>query len=174
MAITRAKKESLLKGASEALSKAVSLVFVSFKGITVSEITQLRDALKKEGVKYTVVKKTLLKKALTEKNYEGVMPELPGEVAFAYLPAQAGLTEGSDVTLPARSLQAFVKKMQGKLAFLGGVLEGKYLSQAETVSVATIPATPVLRGMFVNVINSPIQRFAIALGEVANLRNKEA
>jgi large subunit ribosomal protein L10 len=112
-------------------------------------------------VKYTVVKKTLLKKALTAKNYVGDMPELPGEVAYAYL------TEGEDITAPARGMQAFVKKFKEKLTFLGGVLEGKYLSQKQIVAVATIPAIPVLRGMFVNIINSPIQRFAIALGEVS-------
>ena len=160
MAITRAKKESLLKATTEALANAVSVVFVSFKGITVHEINDLRNALRAEGVKYTVVKKTLLKKALTEKGYAGEMPELPGEVAYAYLPA------GDDVTAPARTLQGFVKKLQGKLVFLGGVLDGKYLSQVETVGVATIPPTPVLRGMFANIINSPIQRFAIALSEV--------
>ncbi len=169
MAITRAKKESLLKGTSDALAKAVSIVFVGFKGITVHEVNELRDALKKEGVKYTVVKKTLLKKALGEKGFTGEMPELPGEIAFAYLSEVEGVEP--DITAPARSLQAFVKKMKGKLSFLGGALEGKYLSEAEIVSVATIPPVQVLRGMFVNVINSPIQRFAIALAEVGKTKN---
>jgi large subunit ribosomal protein L10 len=161
MAITKAKKAELLKGATDALSKTVSVTFVAFKGITVAEVNELRGALKKEGVKYTVLKKTLLKKALSEKSIEGTMPELPGEVAFAYL------KEGDDLTAPARTLQTFVKKFKEKLIFLGGVLDGKYLSQGDIQSVATIPAIPVLRGMFVNVINSPIQRFAIALAEVA-------
>lgn len=169
MAITRAKKESLLKGTSDALAKAVSVVFVAFKGITVHEVNELRDALKQEGVKYTVVKKTLLKKALTEKGYTGDMPELPGEIAFAYLSEQPGAE--ADLTAPARSLQAFVKKLKGKLVFLGGALEGKYLSEAEIVSVASIPPVPVLRGMFVNIINSPIQRFAIALAEVGKTKS---
>lgn len=164
MAITRAKKESLLKETTEALQKAASLVFVSFKGITVFEVNELRDALRKNGVHYTVAKKTLLKRALTEKGYAGELPEMPGEVAYVY-------TEGDDLTLPARSLQDFVKKFKGKLAFLGGVLEGKYLSQGETLAVATIPPVPVLRGMFANIINSPIQRFAIAMAEVAKTKN---
>ena len=165
MAITRAKKESLLKGAQAALSKAVSIVFVSFKGVTVAEVNDLRASLKKDAVKYTVLKKTLLKKALTEKGYEGEMPELSGEVAYAYL------SEGDDITAPARDLQVYVKKFKEKLQFLGGVLEGKYLSKSEVISVATIPAVPVLRGMFANIINSPIQRFAIAMAEVAKIKS---
>lgn len=169
MAITRAKKESLLKGTTDALAKAVSIVFVSFRGVTVHEVNELRDALKSEGVKYTVVKKTLLKKALDAKGFSGEMPELTGEVAFAYLSEVEGVE--SDITAPARSLQAFVKKLKGKLVFLGGALEGKYLSGAEIVAVATIPPVAVLRGMFVNVINSPIQRFAIALAEVGKTKS---
>ena len=164
MAITKAKKESLLKNASDILSKTVSVVFVGFKGLTVAEVNQLRAGLKTEGVKYTVIKKTLLKKALTSKGVSGDMPDMPGEVAFAYL------TAGDDITSPARGVQGFMKKLAGKIALLGGVLEGKFLSESETKAIATIPPTPVLRGMFVNVINSPIQRFAIALGEVAKTK----
>lgn len=165
MAITKAKKESLLASAKDVLSKTSSVAFVAFRGLTVAEVNELRAGLKKEGVKYTVVKKTLLKKALDSGNVEGTMPELPGEVAFAYL------KEGDDVTAPARTLQIFVKKFKEKLSLLGGVIEKKYLSLQEVKVVATIPATPVLRGMFVNVINSPIQRFAIALSEVAKTKS---
>ncbi len=85
MAITKAKKITLLANITDALAKTVSGVFVSFSGITVAEVNQLRAALKPDGVKYTVVKKTLLKKALTEKGVSGDMPELPGEIAFVYL-----------------------------------------------------------------------------------------
>lgn len=168
MAITRAKKESLLAEVTDALSSAVSVVFVGFKGMTVKEANELRGALRTDGLKYSVVKKTLLKKALVAKGVEGEMPEMPGEVAIAYLPSGDG--PDADITLPARSLASFVKKFKGKLGFLGGTLEGRYLSHAETVQVAEIPATPVLRGMFANVINSPLQRFAIALAEVGKTK----
>ncbi len=168
MAITKAKKVSLLSSATAALRDALSIVFVSFKGLTVAEVTELRAALKQEGVKYTVLKKTLLKRVLDAKGFTGDMPDLPGEVAFAYLPAEALAKEGQvDITAPARGLQTFVKKFKEKLGFLGGVLENKYLTREEIVSVATIPATPVLRGMFVNIINSPIQRLVLGLHAIA-------
>ncbi len=161
MAITKQKKEEILTKISAALKETASVVFVGFKGLTVSEVNTLRSDLKKEGVKYSVVKKTLFTKALEAQGIEGTLPELPGEVAMAYL------EKGTDITAPARGLQTFVKKLKEKLVFLGGVLEGKYLSQNEMVALGAIPPTPILRGMFVNIINSPIQRMAIALGEVA-------
>jgi ribosomal protein L10 len=49
-------------------------------------------------------------------------------------------------------------------------MNGVFVDRAGTLALATIPPTAVLRGMFVNVINSPIQRFAIALGEVAKTK----
>lgn len=165
MAITKAKKVTLLANITESLAKTVSGVFVSFSGITVAEVNQLRSALKAEGVKYTVVKKTLLKKALNEKGVSGDMPELPGEIAFVYL------KDGEDITAPARGIHGFMKKLQGKIALVGGLLEGKYLSEGEAKGIATIPPIPVLRGMFANVINSPIQRLAIGLNEVAKTKS---
>ena len=165
MALTKDKKKQILAAIVDALSKTTSSVFVGFKGVTVAEVNELRGALKKENVKYTVVKKTLLTKALSEKGYEGVLPDMPGEVALAYL------TEGDDVTAPARALQAFVKKFKEKVSLLGGALEGRFLSKVEIVGVAQIPPTPILRGMFANIINSPIQRFAIAMSEVAKTKN---
>ena len=95
---------------------------------------------------------------LKEAGYKGEMPELPGEVAMAWA------TE--DATSAARGLHEFGKKYEG-LTILGGVFEGSYLDASGMKAIATIPPVPVLRGMFVNVINSPIQRFAIAMSEVA-------
>ncbi len=164
MAITRKKKEEILAKTTDALKDAASIVFVGFKGLTVSEVNSLRAELKKDGVKYTVVKKTLLKKSLEPKNIGGVQPDMPGEVAVAYL------AKGDDITAPARGVHAFVKKLKEKLTLLGGVLDGAYMAKTEAVAIATIPPTPVLRGMFVNVINSPIQRFAIAMSEVAKTK----
>ena len=54
-----------------------------------------------------------------------------------------------------------------RLAIVGGVYEGGMLDAAGMQEIATIPPLDVLRGMFANVINSPIQRIAIALGQVA-------
>jgi large subunit ribosomal protein L10 len=167
MAITRAKKESLLAEMNEALSGAHVVTFVHFKGLSVPEINEVRAKLKEEGVKYTVVKKTLLKRTLDALGIQGEAPELSGEVAMAYLPK----TVGEDITAPARNLNEFVKKFKERLQFLGGVAEGRYLTREETTAVAAIPPIPVLRGMFVNVINSPIQKLVIALDQV---REKKA
>lgn len=158
MAITKAQKSDILAKVSAALADAVSVVFVRFNKLTVADTTAMRKSLKGEGVSYFVAKKTLLKRALSDAGYEGTLPELPGEVAIAW--------SADDATAPARGIHAHSKKHEG-LSLLGGVFEKKFMDAAGITAIATIPSLPVLRGMFANVINSPRQRFAVALGEVA-------
>lgn len=167
MAITRQKKQELLEDLKGIVGGALSIAFVHFKGLSTKETNEVRKALKGEQVRYTVVKKTLLTRTLQQANVAGDMPSLDGEVAIAYLPKEAG----DDPSAPARSLNEFVQKLKGKLSFLGGVIEGKFLSKSETETFAAIPSTPVLRGMFVNIINSPIQRFVIALNQIAEKKS---
>jgi ribosomal protein L10 len=54
---------------------------------------------------------------------------------------------------------------------VGGVFEGRFMDKSEITAIATIPATPVLRGMFVNVINSPIQGLVLALNAIAEKKS---
>lgn len=163
MAITKDKKREILAKLSDAFTKASSVAFVGFSKLTVADASQLRRTLRSDGVRYVVAKKTLIKKALTERGVAGEMPDLPGEVAVAWT--------DEDVTAPARGVYGFGKKIKGTLALLGGVFEGAFADAEKINAIATIPPVPVLRGMFVNVINSPIQGLVIALDKI---REKKA
>ncbi|MBU6214886.1 50S ribosomal protein L10 [Patescibacteria group bacterium] len=164
MAITKNKKRDIVTKLTNALAEASSVAFVGFSKLSVKDASALRSDLSLKGVKYYVAKKTLIRRALTDRGYAGDMPDLPGEVAVAW-------TVGEDTTAPARSVYDFGKKLKGALALLGGVFEGAFQDAKSATAVATIPPVPVLRGMFVNVINSPIQGFVIALDKI---REKKA
>jgi large subunit ribosomal protein L10 len=163
MAISKEKKTAILAKLTDALKGATSVAFVGFTKLTVKDASEVRKQLKAAGVQYYVAKKTLIRKALLAKGYTGEIPELPGEVAVAWT------TE--DVTAPARGVYEFGKKLKGALALLGGVFEGAFADAKQMIAIATIPPVPVLRGMFANIINSPRQRFAIALHEVEKTKN---
>ncbi|MCI0597810.1 50S ribosomal protein L10 [Candidatus Parcubacteria bacterium] len=162
MAITKAKKQDIVAKAADALKDAVSVVFVRFNKISVADTSAMRRQLKGEGVGYYVAKKTLLKRALAEKGYAGELPNLEGEVAVAW--------SNDDATAAARGVHEFGKKHEG-LSILGGVFEGKYLDAAHMKAIATIPSMPVLRGMFVNILNSPIQGMAVVLGQMRDKKS---
>jgi large subunit ribosomal protein L10 len=158
MAITKAKKEDIVGKVADALKDAVSVVFVHFKGLSVADTSAVRKSLTDEGIGYYVAKKTLIKRALIDRGYTGEIPELPGEIAIAW--------SKDDATAAARGIYEAGKKHKDALSIMGGVFEDTYLDKAGMTAIATIPPVPVLRGMFVNVINSPIQGFVIALDQV--------
>lgn len=163
MAITKDKKREILAKVNDALAQAASAVFVRFHKLTVADTSAMRRALKKEGVGYYVAKKTLITRALKERGYTGEMPELVGEVALVW--------SGADSTAAPRGAYEHAKKHKDALSILGGVFENVFADAAKITAIATIPSLAALRGMFANVINSPKQRFAIALAEVAKTKN---
>lgn len=162
MAITKQKKEDIVAKVRETLEHAVSVVFVHFKGLSVADTAAMRKSLRNEGVGYYVAKKTLIERALKEKGYAGVLPEMQGEIALAW--------STQDPTLAARGVYEQGRKHKDALLIRGGVFEGRFLDAAAMTTIATIPPIPVLRGMFVNVINSPIQGLAIVLNQIAEKR----
>lgn len=164
---TKQQKIELVEKLSTALKAAASIVFVGFSGLNVADETAMRRALKKLEVRYTVVKKTLLRRVLESLGHKSEEVPMEGEVAIAY-------GGGADATAPARLMYEYGKKFLGphkesKLSILGGVFEGILMGKASMQEIAMIPPAETLRGMFANVINSPIQRFAIALSEVAKV-----
>ncbi len=158
MAISKDKKRAILAKLTDAFTEASSVAFVGFSKLTVKDVSEMRRQLTKAGVRYYVAKKTLIRKALEHSGYAGDIPELPGEVAVAWTV--------DDVTAPARGVYEFGKKLKGALTLLGGVFEGAFADAKQVTAIATIPPVPVLRGMFVNVINSPIQGFVVALDKI--------
>ena len=162
MALTKQKKVEIVDKLGAAIKDAQSLVFVHFKGLSVADTSAMRRELRKRGVGYTVAKKTLMRRAIAGIAPSGTEPELTGEVAVAY---------GADPVVPASSIAEFAKEHTDKLSIVGGIFEGRYMSQGEMRTIASIPPMQVLRGMFVNVINSPIAGFVVALDAIAKKRS---
>lgn len=164
MAITKQKKTEIVDKLEGVVADASTLVFAKFHSLTVAEQNEMRKALRKANVGYTVAKKTLMRRALGSK-FEGTMPELEGEVAVAY---------SKDEIAPARELAVFIKKFTDHLSFQGGVFGGKFVDATEIKAIAAIPGMDTLRAMFAQIINSPRQRFAVVLSEVAKVSGNGA
>ena len=180
MAKTKEQKAAIVGKLEDSLKTAASAVFVHFTGITVADESAMRRSLRGDGVSYFVAKKTLIRRALESLGHlptgqAGKHADVPlkGEVAVAW-------SEGNDATLAARLIHGFGKKLAdpfdklraSKLVILGGIFEGRMVGQMEMQEIATIPSIQILRGMFANIINSPIQRIAIALSEVAKTKTQ--
>ncbi len=160
VAITKAKKETILAKLNDVKAGAEAVVFFNFKGMTVANTTAMRKKLREEGVGYFVAKKTLLERAFGT-SFEGTMPELPGEIAIAY---------AADAITPAQNVKEFAGKFKDNISIVGGIFQGVFKDKTEMIEIASIPALPVLRGMFAQIINSPRQRFAVVLSKVAETK----
>jgi large subunit ribosomal protein L10 len=159
--LQKSKKEEMIKDFEGAIKSSKSMVFVNFHGLKVSDETSLRQNLRKEGVSYKVGRKTLLKRAL-EGKAKGEIPELEGEISIAY---------SADDTASAREIYNFQKTHKGLLDIVGGIFEGNFLGKNAMVEIAMIPSREVLYAQFVNLINSPIQRFAVVLDQIAQSKS---
>ena len=179
--LLKSKKAEMVKDLEQAIKDSESLVFVNFHGLKVNDETLLRRDLRNQGVNYKVSRKTLLARALQGKA-QGEIPKLEGEVAIAYLladlsaktlvSAEALAEEGSkDGTIVPREIYNFQKSHKGLLNILGGIFEGKFVDGAKMTEIAMIPSREVLYAQFVNLINSPIQRFAVVLNQIAKIKS---
>ena len=160
MAITKAKKQDILAKLETVRDTSDAIVFVHYKGLSVANTTAMRKELREKGVGYFVAKKTLIKRAFGD-TFTGTMPALDGEIAVAY---------STDAIAPAQSVKEFADKFKENLAIVGGVFEGVYKDKAEMTEIASIPPLQTLRGMFAQLLNSPRQRFAVVLSEVAKTK----
>lgn len=160
MAITKAKKETILEKLNGVKTDSSAIVFVKFNGMAVQDTTAMRAKLREEGVGFFVAKKTLMKRSF-DGAFEGDMPTLEGEIAVAY---------SADAIVPAQKIKEFTGQFKEKLAIAGGVFQGVYKDAEEMTEIASIPSLQVLRGMFVNVINSPIQGLVLGLNAIAQKR----
>lgn len=161
MALTRNQKEAVVAKITDILNNSKSVVFLNFNGLDVGKTTDMRAKLSENDVQYLVAKKTLAKIAIEQSNVEvaGDLPEMEGELAIAY-------TNG-DETAAAREIYAFQKEYEDNVSIQAGVFEGKLMPKSDMLEIAQIPGMLELRGMFVNLINSPIQRLAIVMNAIA-------
>lgn len=161
MALTKAKKVTIVDELRTALADVSTITFVEFTKLTVHDATALRKQLRDAGVGYMVSKKTLLKRVLTEKGFKGELPDLTGQVGIAY---------GTDPLAPAREVYNFQTTHKDNVSIIGGVYDGAFISKDAMLAIATIPPLPVLRGQFVGILMSPIRSFVVALDQIAKTK----
>ena len=151
MAITRQKKEEILKNLTEQLGQAKSVVFADFRGLKVSDATDLRSKCKKEGVKCIVAKKTLMKLAFDKAGYEGIDPmTLEGSIAV-----MLGM---EDEVAPAKIAAEFAKEHE-ELKVVAGVFDRKLVDKAAVMVLSKLPSKQELIAMTVGTIAAPLSGF---------------
>ncbi|MEH0843220.1 50S ribosomal protein L10 [Micromonospora sp. CPCC 205711] len=130
----RADKATAVAELTESFRNAGAAVLTEYRGLTVSQLTQLRRSLGKETT-YTVAKNTLAKRAASEAGISGLDELFSGPTALTFV--------SGDVVEAAKGLRDFAKA-NPKLVIKGGVFEGKAISAAEVTKLADLESREVL------------------------------
>ncbi|MEU7751480.1 50S ribosomal protein L10 [Micromonospora sp. NPDC049101] len=130
----RADKATAVAELTENFRSAGATVLTEYRGLTVSQLTQLRRTLGAE-TSYTVAKNTLAKRAATDAGITGLDELFTGPTALTFV--------SGDVVEAAKGLRDFAKA-NPKLVIKGGVFEGKAISAAEVTKLADLESREVL------------------------------
>ena len=128
-------------------ARAVSAVLADFRGLTVQEITELRQQLREASLELAVVKNTLARLAVQDTPFERLSPYLKGptSITFSY----------RDSVAPAKVLSAYVRK-QPKLAVRAGLFEGEIIPAEKIAEIADLPPRDVILAQALAAMQGPL------------------
>lgn len=151
----RQKKEKIVENLLQKVEKSQGIVFTNYQGLTHQQIEKLKKALKPLDAEYTNTKNTLLLRALKDKiNTEEEKDKFqqPTATLFMY----------NDVIEPLKQLTKSIKELSLP-AIKFGIFEGKVITEADVVKLASLAPLPVLRAQLLGNMMSPISGLHRAL-----------
>jgi len=150
-------------------SKSNIMILTDHQGLSVAQITVLRNKLFDVNAQYNVVKNTLAFRAISEEGQERVKDILngPSSIIFGY----------GDVVAPAKIVVTFAKENE-KPAVKGAIMDGRFMEPDEIKKLAMLPSKEVLLAKvvggiqsplvsLVNVLQGPIRKLVYALNEIS-------
>jgi len=142
--LNRDEKAVIVSELNESFSKAKFSVVADYRGLTVTQLQNIRIELRKHNSEIRVAKNTLLKRAVTETDSAVLSDDFVGTTAvvMAY----------DDPVGPAKALAKFADD-HDKFIIRSAVLEGEKLSPEELVALSKLPSKEVLLGQFLSVLN---------------------
>ena len=145
----RAEKERVVTELAEQLRSVESLIVADYRGLTNSELEELRGKLRPHGARLTVVKNTLTRRAAEAAGAEALLALLEGPTAIAFVEAEG------DPVAAAKALAETARQTK-VMTLRGGILQGTPMSGDDVESLAKVPPMDVLRGQLIGVMVAPL------------------
>jgi len=150
MALRFEDKQALVAEVNAVAAKAQSVVAAEYRGLTVSQLTNLRSKARDSGVYLRVVKNTLARRAVTGTQFECVAKSLKGPLVLAFSQDDPGAA--------ARLVKTFAKDNE-KLVATQVSLGGSVLSGKDLDKVASLPTREQALGILLGTLKAPITKF---------------
>ena len=154
--MARPEKVEQVKLLSEKLQSAKTAVLTDYRGLSVSQMEDLRARFRGANVEYRVIKNTLARRAVSESGQDDALQELlvgPVAIAFGY----------EELGTPIRVINEFARQARLRLDIKGGVVEGQVLDAAQMREIGDLPSREVLLAQLLGTLESPISQLANAM-----------
>ena len=150
-------KSEIVSQIKDKLSRAKSVVIVDYRGLTVSEVTELRNNMRAAGVEYKVLKNTMMSRACEELGITGVEEHLSGPSAFCF---------GYDDPVSAQKIMKEFAEKVNKTEIKGGIMDNAAIDNKVVEKLASTPSKEVLLTRLMWSITGSVRSLAIGLNAV--------
>ena len=157
MALTQSQKQAVIAEVADVAGRALSAVAAEYRGLSVSQMTDLRAKARENGVYVRVVKNTLARRAFEGTEFECMQDQLKG-------PLMLGFSE-SDPGAAARLFRDFAKENDDLKIALAAV-GGQAIPASEIGRLANLPTRDQAISMLMSVMQAPVTKLARTLNEV--------
>ncbi|MBI2092568.1 MAG: 50S ribosomal protein L10 [Deltaproteobacteria bacterium] len=155
--MNRTQKSEMVNQLVSKMQKAKAFVLAEYKGLTVSQMTDLRRKLHTSKSSVNVIKNRLFKRALKQLSIQGLDEYLKGPVAFASCEV--------DPVMPAKVLVPFAKENE-KLKVKAGFMDNKVLTAKMLEEISMLPSREILLAKFLGTLNAPASNLVGVLSAV--------
>jgi large subunit ribosomal protein L10 len=143
----KSEKERVVAELTDRLKNAETLIVADYRGLTVTQIGELRGKLLEHGARFSVVKNSLTRRAAESAGVEPLLALLEGPTAIAFLET------GGDPVAVAKALDEAVRTET--LTLKGGLLEGAEIGADDIRQLAKLPPAETLRAQLVSAVAGP-------------------
>ena len=160
-------KKQVVSDIVEKLKNAECMMVVSYSGLTVEQVTELRKQCRESDVHYCVLKNRLVNRALEELKIEGLENLLEGPNAFVF--------SDKDVTAGPKIISQFIEKNKlTSLEIKGGLMGTEILDVKAIKDLAATPRREELLATIVGCLVSPVSSLVSVLEQIAEKKESAA
>ena len=159
------QKEEEVKKLAEKFKDAKLVLLTDYRGITVEDVTSLRNNLRNTNSEYKVIKNNIIRRALDANGENSLDSILEGPTAV--------VIAEEDYLSPLKAIYNFSKDNE-YYKIKGGIVEGKVLTTEELITLAKLPSRQELLGMLAGALLSNISKFAVAVDQVRIQKEAQA
>ena len=146
--MNRDQKAAVVDEIAGQIEAARAIFAVDYRGISVSQIAELRAKLRESDTRFRIVKNSLSERAADKAGAEALRPLLEGPTALALV--------GGDAAMAAKALNDTARALNNLIEFKGGLMDGNALSADDVRAIARLPTRDVLNAQLVGTIAAPL------------------